>query len=101
MTAGIDGQSQFGAHAIRTRYEYRSAVTGRNLHQGPKTANAGEHFGALAAPYQWLDALDQRVTCVDVDSGVAIGVAELVVHAGSITGRAIVAEPMRHLPNII
>ncbi len=101
VPAGVDGQAQFGADPIGARHQHRSPVARGNLHQGPKSADSGEYFRALAAPDDRLDALDQCVPDVNVDAGVAVGVAALVVHAGSIIGRVIVAEPMRHLPNII
>ena len=101
MAAGVDGQAQLRADAVGAGDQHRLAIARGNLHQRAEAADAGEHFGALRAAHERLDALDQFIAGVDVDAGVAIGVAALVVHAGPRIGRAIVADAMRHLPNII
>ena len=81
VAAGVDREPQLGADAVRAGHEHRALVAGGNLHQRAEAADAGQHLGALRAPHERLDAIDQRVAGVDVDAGVAVSHAWAIAHA--------------------
>ena len=81
MPAGFDRKPQFRAHAIGARDQYRPPVAiHRDLHQRAKATDSCQDFGPLGALDQWLDALDQLIARINVDAGIAIGVAADFAH---------------------
>ncbi len=66
-------QPQLRAHAVGAGDQHRLPVALGDLEQRAEAADAAEHALAQRAPGQWLDALDQRVAGVDVDSGILVG----------------------------
>ena len=80
VTAGVDGEAQLGSNTVGAGHQHRLAVAGRQLDQRAEAADAGEHLAAVRTLHQRLDALDQLVTGVDVDTGIAIGYAAAVCH---------------------
>ena len=44
-----------------------------NLEQGAEAADAGQHFGAHGALGGGLDAFDEGIAGIDIDTGIAIG----------------------------
>src|SRR5262249_39602615 len=73
VMSGIDGKSEFGAHAVRARNQHRLPVAARDLHQGAEAADSREYLGPLRAAHERLDPLDELIASVDVDTGVAVG----------------------------
>ena len=61
------------ADAVGAGDEHRLAKALADLEQPAEAADARQHFGAQRALGERLDALDQRVAGVDVDTGIAIG----------------------------
>jgi hypothetical protein len=57
-----------------------------------EAADAGEHLGPLRRADDALDVVDQRVTLVDVDSGIAIRQARLLAHGLGFTVSELVLE---------
>ena len=68
-----EGQFQLGADAVGTRDQHRFTVAGRHLEEPPETANAREQTRPARARRQRPDALDQRITCIDIDPGIPVG----------------------------
>ena len=64
---------ELGPDAVGARDEHRLAIALRQLDERAEAADAGEHFGTQRPLRERLDALDQRVACVDVDTRVTIG----------------------------
>ena len=78
----VDGQAQLGADAVGSRHQHGLAVAiQRHLDQGAEAADAAQHLAAHGAPHVRLDALDQFLAGVDVDSGFAIGYGGSLSHS--------------------
>src|ERR1700730_878546 len=73
VATGVDREPKFCADAVRARNEHGLLVACGDFHQGAEAADAREDFGALRAPNDWLDALDELIARIDVDTGVAVG----------------------------
>jgi hypothetical protein len=73
MPPGVDREPQFRAHAIGAGDQHRAFVAGRQFHQCAEAADAGEHLAALRAAHQGLDAFDEFIAGVDVDTRIAVG----------------------------
>jgi hypothetical protein len=69
----VEGQLELGADAVGAGDQHRLAIFLRDLEQGAEAADAGEHFGAHGALRRRLDAFDEGVAGVDIDTGIAIG----------------------------
>ena len=66
------GELELGAHAIGAAHQHRLAVALGHFKQGAKAADAGQHAFAHGLACQRFDALDQRITGVDVDTCVLV-----------------------------
>jgi hypothetical protein len=64
---------ELGAHAVGARHQQRVLVALGQAAQAGEAAQVGQHLGAHGALDVALDALDQGVARVDVDTGVAVG----------------------------
>jgi hypothetical protein len=69
----VEGELQLGADAVGTRHQHRFAIALGHLEQGTEAADARQHAVAQGGTGERLDAFDQGVAGVDVDTGVAIG----------------------------
>ena len=72
MAAGVNGEFELGADAVRTGDEDWPLVSSRNLGERRKAAEATQHFRAPRGFAGGCDTLNEFVTGVDVDTGVAI-----------------------------
>ena len=78
----VDGQAQFGADAIGSRYQHRFAVAiQRHLDQSAEAADAAQHLGPHRAFDSRLDSLDKFVAGVNIDPGVAVGHGRSFCHS--------------------
>ena len=67
-------EDEFGADAVRTRHENRFAVAiPRQGEQAAESAKTGHDFGAASSLDQRLDAIDERITGIDIDAGIFVG----------------------------
>jgi len=76
----VQGQAQFGAHAVGAGNQHGLFVAGRDFTEGAKTAQATHDFGARSALGDALDAFDQCFTGVDVYTGVLVAQGGLLAH---------------------
>src|SRR5690606_28834993 len=75
-------QLELGADAVGAADQHRLAVLARQVEQGAEAAQAAHHFRAEGALDQGLDALDDFVAGVDVDTRVAVGEGAGLGHDG-------------------
>ncbi len=68
VSACVDGEAQFRAHAVGPRHEYGSFIACWQLDECAKAADARKDFGSLRALYDRFDALNELVAGVDVDT---------------------------------
>ena len=74
VAAGVDGEAQLGADPVGSRHQHGLAVAiQRHFDQGAETAQAAQYFAAHGALHVGLDAFDEFLAGVDIDSGLAIG----------------------------
>ena len=85
------GHPQLGADPVGARHQHRLAVAFGHLEERAKAADAGEHTLAKRAARHRLDALDQGIAGIDVDTGILVGKGRggvcrsavgLIAHAG-------------------
>ncbi len=67
------GQLELGAHAVGAGDQHRLLVLARQVEQRAEAAQATHHLRPEAALDQRLDAFDQGIAGVDVDTRVAVG----------------------------
>ncbi len=81
MAGGLDGELELGADPIGARYQHWPAIAiERQFDHGAKAADARQHFRAHGACHEWLDALDQCIPRIDIDTGITVGVAVRLAH---------------------
>ena len=80
VDAGLDGELELGADAVGGGDQHRVLeAASLEVEQAAETADAAEQAFALGLGRQRPDRLDQRVACVDIDAGIAIGQSSLVL----------------------
>ena len=73
MAIQFDGQLELGTHPIGTGHQHRLAIALGHFKQGAKSAQATEHAIAQCFSGKRFDPFDERITCIDIDTGIAIG----------------------------
>ncbi len=73
MLSHLLRQLELGADPVTAGNQHRFLVlAGRQGEKPAETANAGQHFRAHGAAYQWPDAIDQGVAGVYVDARIFV-----------------------------
>jgi hypothetical protein len=87
--AGVDGDAQLGADAVGGGDQQRVVVAGGlQVEQGSETAQSGLRAGAAGGLGQGFDRLDQGVAGVDINTGLGVGEAVLLVaHSLALDGK--------------
>ena len=80
VAAAVDRESQLRAHAVGARHQHRTLEAGWQLDQRSKAADAGKHFAPLRAAHQRFDALNELISGVYVDAGIAVGETRAFCH---------------------
>ncbi len=75
---------ELGADAVGARDQHRLAVTLGKLDERTEAADPGQHLGPQCALRERLDRIDQTISCIDVDTGVAIREGSLIDGHGMI-----------------
>src|SRR6476660_7404869 len=78
----LESELELRADAVGTGHQHGFAVALRHFEQRTEATDPREHARPQCAPGERLDAFDQTVAGVDVDSGVAIGEPSRCAHAG-------------------
>ena len=73
VAAQLLGQLELGAHAVGARDQHRLAVLAGQVEQRAEAAQAAHHFRPEGALDQRLDALDEFIAGVDINTRVAVG----------------------------
>ncbi len=72
VTVQGERQAQLGADPVGARHQDRFAIAFGHFEQRTEPAQIGEHALAQGPSGQRLDAIDQAVTCIDIDTGVLV-----------------------------
>src|SRR6185437_4918468 len=95
---GVYREAQLRADAIGPGHQHWVPVTRWQLHQRAEAADAGQHLRPSRTRDERLDALDELVAGVDVDTGVAIRHAAAFTHQIALVYRP---EPLRMILYIL
>ena len=69
----VPREHEFGADTVGARYEYRFAVAiSRQGKQAAKSAKTGHDLRAAGSLHQRLDAIDERIARIDIDTGIFV-----------------------------
>jgi hypothetical protein len=72
VAAELLGKLELRAHAVGAGDQYRFTVLVGQVEQGAESAEPAHHLRPETAPHQRLDALDDGVARIDVDTGIAV-----------------------------
>jgi hypothetical protein len=95
MAVQLEGQLQLGAHAVGARDQHGLLELLGKFEQGAEPADAGHHAFAHGALGKRLDAVDQCVAGIDVNTGIAVGKACLAGGRGCAHENLLVFEEVK------
>ena len=94
VPAGVDGEAQLRADAIRAGDQHGLAVAVEGyFHEGAESADSAEDLATHRAPHVRLDALDQLFARVDIDAGRAVSDGCSISHSDPRVNSGLIRQP--------
>ena len=76
----IHRQAQFCTDTIRTRDQHRFTIFLRQRAQCAESTQATHHFRAAGFFHHTFDSVNQRITCVNINTGIFVAERSFVGH---------------------